>query len=62
MNRTPFIKINPFLLPTCPVCDGPVSLSRIEPASDGEPEQRIYCCPECGAEKTIGGRASKQDP
>jgi DNA-directed RNA polymerase subunit RPC12/RpoP len=53
MNRTMTAKINPFLLPTCIVCGSPVSLSYVEPATDHEPERRIYRCAECSAEQTV---------
>jgi hypothetical protein len=53
MNRTRAAKINPFLLPTCAVCGGPLSLSHIEPESDHEPERRIYRCAECNAEQAV---------
>ena len=53
MNRTPAAKINPFLLPTCPVCDGPVNLSYVEPAIDDNPERRIYHCAHCNAEQAL---------
>jgi len=50
-------KINPFLLPTCAVCGGPLSLSHVEPASDHEPERRIYRCAECNAEQAVNARS-----
>jgi hypothetical protein len=53
MNRTIAAKINPFLLPTCIVCGGPVSLSHVEPATDHEPERRVYRCAECNAEQAV---------
>jgi hypothetical protein len=53
MNRKMAAKINPFLLPTCSVCGGHVSLSHVEPATDQEPERRIYRCAECNAEQAM---------
>jgi hypothetical protein len=53
MNRAPATRINPFLLPTCPVCDGPVNLSYVEPAIDDNPERRIYSCAHCNAEQAL---------
>lgn len=47
------MKINPFLLPTCAVCDGPVNLSHVEPAIDDNPERRIYRCAHCNAEQAV---------
>jgi hypothetical protein len=57
MNRTPAVKINPFLLPTCSVCDGPSNLSHVEPAVDDRPERRIYRCAYCNAEQAIVAKA-----
>ena len=53
MNRAPTMKINPFLLPTCAVCDGPVNLSYVEPAIGDNPERRIYRCAHCNAEQAV---------
>jgi hypothetical protein len=53
MNRTLSAKMNPFLLPTCIACGGHVSLSHVEPATDHEPERRIYRCAECNAEQAV---------
>jgi hypothetical protein len=53
MNRTPAMKINPFLLPTCSVCGGPVNLSHVEPASEDHPERRIFRCTHCDTEQTV---------
>lgn len=47
------MKINPFLLPTCAVCDGPVNLSYVEPAIGDNPERRIYRCAHCNAEQAV---------
>jgi hypothetical protein len=46
-------EIDPFLLPTCYACNGPLNLSRIEPATDHEPERRLYRCSDCNAEQEI---------
>jgi hypothetical protein len=46
-------KINPFLLPTCVVCGGPMNLSYVEPASESESERRVYRCSDCNAEQTV---------
>jgi hypothetical protein len=48
-------KIDPFLLPTCSACSGPMSLSYLVPASEYEPERRIYRCADCGAEEAVRG-------
>jgi hypothetical protein len=53
MNRTPAKKINPFLLPTCLVCGGPVNLSHVEPATEDRSERRIFRCAHCNAEQAI---------
>jgi hypothetical protein len=45
--------IDPFLLPTCSACSGPMSLSYLEPASEYQPERRTYRCADCGAEETV---------
>jgi hypothetical protein len=53
MHRAPEFEIDPFLLPTCDVCGGAVSLSHIEPATDRMPAKRVYRCAHCGAEKVL---------
>jgi hypothetical protein len=53
MKRAPEFEIDPFLLPTCDLCGGPVNLSHIEPATDHMPVQRVYRCSRCGAEKVV---------
>ena len=46
--------IDPFLLPLCPECAGPASLSRLEPhPTDETKELRTFLCADCGAQQTF---------
>jgi hypothetical protein len=59
MKRAPEFEIDPFLLPTCDLCGGPVNLSYVEPATGKTPAKRIYRCLRCGAEKLIQSTESR---
>ena len=58
MSPSGVARMEPFLLPICPECAGPMNLSYLEPATDYEPERRTYCCAECGAEEVSAQGAS----
>jgi hypothetical protein len=46
--------INSFMLPLCPECSGPASLSRLEPhPTDETKELRTFLCADCGAQQTF---------
>lgn len=50
----PSLPMDPFLLPMCPACGGPTSLSQIEPFWSGEVEDlRTYQCPRCDKSESI---------
>jgi hypothetical protein len=53
VNRASAFKIDPFLLPICIDCDGPMSLSYVEPASAYALEKRVFRCSGCSAEHPL---------
>jgi hypothetical protein len=59
MKRAPEFEIDPFLLPTCNLCGGPLNLSYVEPKTDQAPARRIYRCLHCGAEKLVQSTDSR---
>lgn len=62
MNRAETFRIDPFLLPICAACGGPLSLSHIEPATAFEPEKRIFRCAKCNAEQALPSSGSPRGP
>jgi len=60
MSLSGVARMEPFLLPICPECAGPMNLSYLEPATDYQPERRTYCCAECGAEEVIAQTCREQ--
>jgi hypothetical protein len=53
VDRATRIKIDPFLLPSCEICDGPLNLAYIEPVMGSAPERRAYRCARCHAEQIL---------
>jgi hypothetical protein len=62
MNRAETFRIDPFLLPICAACGGPLSLSHLEPATAFEPEKRIFRCSKCNAEQPLGSPSDGSGP
>ena len=58
MDRATRIKNDPFLLPTCTECDGPLQLAYIEPAIGSVSERWVYRCDACNLEQEQNVRAS----
>jgi hypothetical protein len=60
MRTTP---LDPFLLPVCPECGGPTSLSIVEPSPAREREDlRTYRCAWCGKSQTLSVKRRPQRP
>jgi hypothetical protein len=55
MEPTATVRFNSFLLPTCAICAGFMTLSHVEPATEYEFEKRVYRCSECAAEQMTSG-------